>query len=170
MPLVGEPLRGESRIAERRRPQQMAGEARRNRWRLALMLGHLDLGQRKVGAAIAGLEEIDVPMEAAVGPRVARLAERLASDRPQPLEIGFVDLGFDLDHLAVDRALEAEDVAQLAPGFASRLDRADAHAGAVEIGLAEAAPGDARRLRQPGLELAVLVEDELAFVFDRHAL
>ena len=131
------------------------------------MLRHLDLGQREIGAAVVGLEEIDVPVEATVGPGVARLLQRLAAELPQPLEVDWRDLGLDLDHLVVDRPLVAEDVAQLA----RRLDRTDAHAGRVEIGLDQAdscvTPGACASLRS---SWPSSFEDKLAFVFNRHAL
>ena len=104
-------------------------------------------------------------MEAAVGPGVARLLQRLAALRPQAVEIGRADVGLDLDHLAVDLALVGEDVARRAVG----LDGADAQARHVEIGLAQKAPGHARCLRELLLERAVVLQHKLAFVFDRHA-
>ena len=49
-----------------------AARLRRQRRRLGLLFRHLDFGLGEVGAAVVGLEEVDVPMEAAVGPGVAQ--------------------------------------------------------------------------------------------------
>src|SRR5436190_9207171 len=129
MRLIGETLRREARIAMRRRAKEMSRQAGRNLRRTLFMLGHLDFGQREIGAVVRGLEKIGVPVETAVIPGVTRLAERLASEGPEALEIDNVDLGFNFDHVAVDRPLEAEYVAPPP----RRVDRTDAHAGTVQV-------------------------------------
>ena len=112
-----------------------------------------------------GLEEVDIPVEVAIVPRVARLLQRLAPELPQPVEIDGRDVGLDLDHLVVDRTLVGEDVARAA----RLLHRAYAQARGVEIGLAEVVAGGARLGHQPGFERPVVFQDKLAFVFKRHA-
>src|SRR5215217_5378094 len=153
MRLVGQPLGGETRITGRQRR------------RLGLLLRHLHFGLGEVGPVVVGLEEVDVPVEGTVGPRVAQLLQGLATLRPQPLEIDRADLGLDLDDLAVDRPLVGEDVTDRA----ALLDRADAHTGDVEIGLAQEAFGHARSRGKPRLQVAIVLQDKLSFVLDRHA-
>jgi len=165
-PSHGQSLGGEARVVARRQQQHVRRQHRRRlRWDRVL-LRHLDLGQREIGAPVVGLEEVDIPVEAAVRPRVAHLLQGLLADLPQPFEIDRRDLGFDFDHLVVDRTLVAEDMTRPA----GRFDGADAQARGVEIGLPQMAPRDAGRGRQAALERGVAFEDKLAFVFDRHAL
>ena len=128
---------------------------------------HLDLGQGEIGPAVVGLEEIDVPVEAAVGPRVARLLQRLAALRPQPLEIDGADVGLDLDHLAVDRPLVGEDVARsLPPASIERMRMPGRRRDRPGAGSCASRP--ASRQAAPRASPSSF-EDKLAFVFDRHA-
>src|ERR1700722_10473664 len=143
----------------------MAGQPRWQRRRRGVLFRHLDFGLGEIGAAGIGLEEIDIPVKPAAGPRVARLLQRLAPLRPQAVEIRDADVGLDLDDLAVDLPLVGEDVALRAVG----LEGADAHARDVEIGLPKEAFGHARDVRELLLEPAVVQKHKLAFVFDRHA-
>src|SRR3981189_1783670 len=104
-------------------------------------------------------------MEGAIGPRIACLLQGLAADFPEAVEIDLGYIGLDLDHLAVDQTLEAENVPR-APGV---FDGADAQAGGFEIGLAQKCPGDARTGREPRLECAAdVVKDEFPLIFNWH--
>src|ERR1700730_1737023 len=145
--------------------QPVPGQARRQGRRRLVVFRHLDFGLGEVGAAVIGLEEIDVPMEAAVGPGIPGLLQRLAALRPQTVEIRDADVGLDLDDRAVDLALIGEHVSFLAV----RLHGADAHARDVEIGLPKEAFRHAEDVSALLLELAVVFQHKLAFVFDRHA-
>ena len=84
---VGQALGGEAQIAGRRQRQQVRGQMAAATAAAPVVFRHLDFGLGEVGAALVGLEEVDVPMEAAVAPRVACLLQRLAPLRPQTLEI-----------------------------------------------------------------------------------
>ncbi|TAJ28454.1 MAG: hypothetical protein EPO67_16190, partial [Reyranella sp.] len=162
---VGDPLGGEARVAGWCDAKHMTGQTCRQRRHFGLPFGHLDLGHGEVGRAVVAPEEVDVPVVASVGPRVAHLLQRLDPLRPQPREVDGAEAGLDLDDLPVDQALVGEDMV----GLAVSLDRADAQARRIEIGLAQQVLRHARQAAEFLLEAGIVLQDKLAFVFDRHA-
>ena len=103
------------------------------RRRLGILFRHLDFGHGKVGRPIFAPEEVDIPVATTLAPGIADLLKALDALGPQPSKVGGAEASLDLDHLAVDGAFVGENVIDLAV----RLDRANAQAGRIQIGLAQ---------------------------------